>query len=45
VLIANRGGAGVFIPNRIPSIYKVTYAGHQGAERLLGLLPTYTLLT
>jgi hypothetical protein len=34
VLVINRGGAGVFIPNRTPGVYEVRYADHEGAERL-----------
>ncbi len=34
VRIDNRGGGGVFIPNRIPGVYEVKYADHEGAVRL-----------
>jgi hypothetical protein len=34
VLIANRGGAGVHIPNRRSGVYEVRYADHSGDERL-----------
>lgn len=34
VLIANRGGAGVHIPNRKPGVYEVKYVDHGGDERL-----------
>lgn len=34
VLIDNRGGAGVYIPNRKPGVYEVKRADHGDAERL-----------
>ena len=34
ILIANRGGAGVYIPNRKPGVYEVKRADHDGDERL-----------
>jgi hypothetical protein len=34
VLIDNRGGAGVSIPNQIAGVYEVRYVDHQSAERL-----------
>src|SRR5262245_2708688 len=34
MLVANRGGAGVFIPNRTPGVYEVRYADYESGERL-----------
>src|SRR5215217_1196585 len=34
VLLDNRGGAGVSIPNHVPGVYEVRYADHKAAERL-----------
>jgi len=34
VLVDNRGGLGISIPNRTPGVYEVKYADHQGAERI-----------
>lgn len=34
VLVANRGGAGVHIPNGVPGVYEVRYVDHETAERL-----------
>lgn len=34
VLLDNRGGAGVSIPNHVPGVYEVRYADHQAGERL-----------
>lgn len=34
VAIDNRGGAGIFIPNRTAGVYEVKYADHDGDGRL-----------
>ncbi len=34
LLLDNRGGAGVSIPNHVPGVYEAKYADHEAAERL-----------
>jgi hypothetical protein len=34
VLIDNRGGGGILIPNQVPGVYEVSCADHEGQERL-----------